>query len=107
MGVPITVYLCMYESSVLTASRGNAGIQRLLGWRPHRSVLRLVNAEDQTDASWCWGVPGVRAVSDRLSWRWLIRVIQSAQVLQRGALSAFRQYGVLRGGDRGSTFHYL
>lgn len=24
-----------------------------------------------SDAAWCWGVPGARAVNDRLSWRWL------------------------------------
>ena len=38
---------------------GDAGVQRLPGWRPHRSVLWLEYAEDQTDTSWCGEYQGL------------------------------------------------
>ena len=43
---------------------GDAGVQRLLGWRPHRSAGQ---AGVQTDAPWCWGEPSDRAVNEKLS----------------------------------------
>ena len=46
---------------------GDAGVQRLLGWRPHRTALWTGKAEVQTDAPWCWGGPSARAVNDKLS----------------------------------------
>ena len=74
MGVPIIVYLCMAESSVLFVSSERVMQVSSICWIGVRIGLYSGgNAEDQTDASWCWGVPGARAVRARLSWRWLIR----------------------------------
>ena len=53
------------------------------------------------------GSTRARAVSDRLSWRWLIRVIRSVQALRRGAPGASQQSGVLKVGGRGVTFRCL
>ena len=55
----------------------------------------------QTDASWCWGVPSARAVSDRLSWRWLIRIIRPDQKSLRGVSFSIRRLGAQLGGDHG------
>ena len=38
-------------------------------------------AGGQADATWCWGVPGARAVNDRLSWRWLIRIAEQIKAI--------------------------
>ncbi|VVN84221.1 hypothetical protein PS704_01341 [Pseudomonas fluorescens] len=50
-------------------------------------------ASELTDAAWCWGVPGARAVIVRLTWRWL---------LLRGTTRKLISYHLHRCGDAAS-----
>ena len=102
MGVPITVYLFMAESSVLSVSKCGVMQVSSVCWVGVRiGLCSGREAEGQTDATWCWGVPGARAVSDRLSWRWLIRINRPDQKSQRGVSFSVRRLGALKAGDHG------
>ena len=99
--MPITIYLCMAKSSVLIVSREGVIQVSSVCWVGVRIGLYSSRnkAGAQTDAPWCWGVPGTRAVSDRLSWRWLIPINRLDQKNLRGVSFSIRHLGAQLGGD--------
>ena len=66
-----SLFTCAWRRPPFWASAGKGGCRcpASAGLASASVCTQAGNAEDQTDTSWCWGVPGARAVSDRLSWR--------------------------------------